>query len=380
MKFAILNEPCLISIAVVALLASGAPLAAQTASLPAAGAPQSAAHIGTISGTIRATNGKAWPNVAIKFYEDTANFNPANPSEIRVPPKFTVATDQAGRYKAELPAGTYIMKLTSSGQLVCQIRVPIYSGVDTPGDMDFKFFQTKYGDVLKQFDAGDKALADVTKIRDEIDKLQSDLDAAGLRAAADYRQGMASADEDNFFSRFFFLAKLGDTYDAMGAYATAAENYKAALELKPDAIAYSNLANDLAKSGSFDEAEAACEKSVALNPATAAQTYVNLAINLYNAGRFERAIAPAKKSTELDPMSAKGWYVLGASLAGTVQFKQQGEKMVPDIPQGTIEAFQKAISMDSRGTWGKLSQEGVDQLHRMQAGIATKEFAVPIKQ
>ena len=380
MKLAVFNKAFPSLFLVVIALACGARGVAQTTSPQAAPASQSNAHTGTISGTILATNGKPWPNVAVNFYDDTSNFNPVNPTEIRIPPKATATTDQNGRYSIQLPAGTYIMKVTSSGQFVCQIKVPVYSAVDTPGDMDFKSFQAKYADVVKQFDAGDKALADVAKIRDEINKLQSDLDAAGLRAAADYRQGMASADEDNFFSRFFFLAKLGDTYDAMGAYATAAENYKAALELKPDAIAYSNLANDLAKSGSFDEAEAACEKSVALNPATAAQTYMNLAINFYNAGRFERAVTPARKSTNLDPTSAKAWYVLGASLAGTVQFKQQGAKMVPDIPPGTIEAFQKAIRMDARGTWGKLSQEGVDQLHRMQAGIATKELAVPIKQ
>jgi Flp pilus assembly protein TadD len=364
--------------ALVAATSGSGPAGAQ--GTPRGGSVQASSHVGTIAGTILASNGKPWPSVVISYYDMTSNFNPANPTEIRIPPRMTVRTAEDGRYKVELPAGTYIMKVMKGEQVLCQIKVPVYSGVETPGDMNFKTFLTSYADVVNRFETGDKALVEVNRIRDQINKLQTDLEAAGMRATAEYRHGLNSAEEDNFYSRFFLLAKLGETYDAMGAYATAAESYQQALELKPDAIAYGDLSNDLAKSGRFDEAAAACEKSAQLNPATAPQAYMNLAINFYNVGRFEAAVVPARKSTELDPTSAKEWYVLGAALAGAVQFKQQGDKYVADIPPGTMEAFQKTISMDSKGTWGKLAQEGVDQLHRMQAGIATKELAVPIKQ
>lgn len=341
---------------------------------------QSAGHMGTIAGTILAVNGKPWNAIAISYYDVTTNFNPADPSEIRVPPKAIARTGEDGKYRVELPAGNYIMKVVKGEQVLCQIKVAVYAGMETPGDMNFKTFVASYSELVTRFDTGDKALADVMKIRDQINKLQSDLEVAGMRATAEYRRGIGSVDEDNFFNRFYLLAKLGETYDAMGAYATAADSYQQALELKPDAIAYGDLSNDLAKSGRFDEAAAACEKSAALNPATAPQSYLNLAINFYNAGRFEAAAVPVRKSTELDPTNAKAWYVLGAALAGAVQFKQQGDKMVADIPAGTMDAFQKTISMDAKGTWGKLAQEGLEQLRKMQAGIATKELAVPIKQ
>lgn len=366
-------------VAAAAMTQGFSPTASAQTGSPATTAP-APGHMGTIAGTILASNGKPWVAIAISYYDMTTNFNPANPSEIRVPPKAVARTGEDGRYRVELPAGTYVMKVMKAEQVLCQIKVAVFAGMETPGDMNFKNFVGNYADLVSRFDTGDKALADVNKIREQINRLQADLETAGLRATAEYRHGLNSTEEDSFFNRFYLLAKLGETYDAMGAFATAADSYQQALALKPDAIAYGDLSNDLSKAGRFDEAAAACEKSAQLNPATAPQAYLNLAINFYNAGRFEAAVAPARKSTELDPTNAKEWYVLGAALVGTVQFKQQGDKVIADIPAGTLEAYQKVISMDAKGTWGKLAQEGLEQLKQMQAGIATKELAVPIKQ
>jgi Flp pilus assembly protein TadD len=39
---------------------------------------------------------------------------------------------------------------------------------------------------------------------------------------------------------------------------------------------------------------------------------------------MKEAVEPLKKATELDPKSAQAWYLLGAALVGSMDYKQNG--------------------------------------------------------
>src|SRR5258706_13858739 len=93
----------------------------------------------------------------------------------------------------------------------------------------------------------------------------------------------------------------------------------------------------------------AYKKSAELDPPNAAQAYRNGGITLYNAGKMKEAVEPLKKATELDPKSAQAWYLLGASLVGSMDYKQVGSKLEVVVQPGTVEAYKKAVVVDPSG-------------------------------
>jgi hypothetical protein len=56
----------------------------------------------------------------------------------------------------------------------------------------------------------------------------------------------------------------------------------------------------------------------------------------------------------------------------TMEFKQEGDKMVPVLQPGTQEAYQKAIALDPTGVWGAQAKQGLEALQAMGLGIDTK--------
>ncbi len=52
-------------------------------------------------------------------------------------------------------------------------------------------------------------------------------------------------------------------------------------------------------------------------------------------------------------------------------FKKVGDKDVPDVQPGTVEAYQHAIDLDPNGPWGTQAKQGLDMLNQIAPGIAT---------
>jgi cytochrome c-type biogenesis protein CcmH/NrfG len=98
----------------------------------------------------------------------------------------------------------------------------------------------------------------------------------------------------------------------------------------------------------------------------------NFSIGLYNSGRIKESVDPLKKATAADPKNAQAWYLLGAALVNTMDFKQEGDKMVPVMQPGTQEAYQNAIQLDPNGPWGNQAKQGLEALQAMGVGIDTK--------
>lgn len=333
-----------------------------------AAAPALAQSKGSVAGTIRDRAGKPWPYITVTFFGIGAQV------------EAVANTHDDGKYRVDLGAGNYGMELRERGRFLIRIAVTVFAGSETPGDVDFKTFESAYRDLQEHFESGQKDLDQIKKTREQMARLQNEIDQSGARAVADLQQALSSTGEgDEFLHRFSVLAKLGETYDAMGDYDEAARYYSQAVALHPDAVAFDDLSNDLAKSGKFSEASDACKRSVELDPARAAHVYLNFAINLYNAQHFQDALAPAREAAGLDSGNAKTWYVLAASLAGTITFIQSGDKMSPIVPEGLTEAYEKTVALDPNGKWGHLAQDGLHQLQQMMQGIETKASTKPIR-
>jgi hypothetical protein len=105
----------------------------------------------------------------------------------------------------------------------------------------------------------------------------------------------------------------------------------------------------------------------------------NLAVGLYNSGRIKESVDPLKKATEADPKSAQAWYLLGAALVNTMAFKTEGDKLIPVITPGTLEAYQHAIDLDPNGTYGAQAKQGIEALQAMGLGVDTKVGNAPAK-
>lgn len=323
---------------------------------------------GSVAGTIRDRSGKPWSLITVTFLGSAGHV------------EAVASTHDNGKYKVDLPAGNYAMELRERGRFMVRIAVSVFANTETPGDVDFKSFESAYQNLQQHFETGEKDLDQIKKVRDQIVKLQSEVDQSGIRAFAELQQALLSTgDGDQFFHRFSVLAKLGETYDAVGDYDQAAHYYSQAVALRADAIAYDDLSNDLAKSGDFTGASDACKRSIELDPARAGHVYLNLAINLYNAQHFQEALVPARQAAAADSASAKTLYVLASALAGTITFVQSGDKISPVVPDGLTEAYGKTVALDPNGKWSHLAQDGLHQLQQMMSGVETKASLKPIR-
>jgi tetratricopeptide (TPR) repeat protein len=176
-------------------------------------------------------------------------------------------------------------------------------------------------------------------------------------------------------NRGLVLARLGEAYEITGKYADAASTYQQAVAVKPDPASYNNLGNSLARTGKVDDALTAYQKAIDLDPNNTAMYWRNFAVGLYNSGRIKESVVPLKKATEADPkgpQAAQAWYLLGAALVNTMEFKTEGDKVTPIMQPGTVEAYQKAMELDPNGVYGAQAKDGLEQLQAMGLGISTK--------
>jgi len=89
------------------------------------------------------------------------------------------------------------------------------------------------------------------------------------------------------------------------------------------------------------------------------------------------AISPLQKATTADPKDAQAWYLLGSAYTGTIETKQEGDKMTYIIPSGTAEAYQKCIDADPNGSYAAQCKMMLDGLAAMSGGDATTVGARP---
>jgi tetratricopeptide (TPR) repeat protein len=349
--------------------------------------PVTAQSMAGVSGVVTDLEGKPLADVTVIFKSPDTGLS------------YTSKTDKNGHYsQVGMRPGLYDVTLKQKDQIIFTTKQPITPAPDNVFDIPFKEYarkespeeaaarkkqeeeHQKFQGMKAHFDAG-RAKADAAQqLRTEIAKAPADQRAPmqeklkGLYqdALTEFQQSQqAASDKDPNLHVVWY--NLGDTYDRMGKYQEAAEAYQKAIDLKPDVAGYyNNLGNVLAKLGKIPEATKAYEKSVALDPSNAAGVWLNSGIVLYNANRLADAVEPLQKATALNPKNPQAWYLLGASLVATMDVKQEGDKMIPVLKPGTVEAYQKCLELDPNGPWGAQAKQGLEQLQSIGAGVDTK--------
>jgi tetratricopeptide (TPR) repeat protein len=312
---------------------------------------------------------------------------------------FEVKTDKNGNYvQAGMRSGIYEIAMKVKDTVVYQAKIRIAAGEDHEENVNFKDIKAQQGaaqseaqkkaeedakkfeGVKGHFEAAIADLDQAKQIRSEMQSAPSDqrgplrekLGQLAEQAASEFQAaGQAMSETD--VNRHVVMAKLGESYEVEGKYEEAAAAYQKAIDLKPEQAAYyNNLGNVLAKLGKIPEAQGAYQKSATVDPPNAANAWRNLGIVLFQSGNYKDAVDPLKKSLDLDPKSAQGWYVLGATLVGLMDTKKEGDKLIPILQPGTVEAYQKCLDLDPNGPYGAQAREGLAQLQAMGLGIETK--------
>ncbi len=200
------------------------------------------------------------------------------------------------------------------------------------------------------FDAGTAALEQAKQLRAQIDKMPKDQQAAAQgqlqdtagKAVSELQQALeGTADTDP--NRHIVLARLGDAYETDAKYTEAADAYtqgrgpqaRSWLLQQPRQLPGSNrqggrrpgppTKRPLNSTPPIPRCTGATSRSACTTP-----------------GRIKESVDPLRKATEADPKNAQAWYLLGAALVNTMEFKQDGDKLVPVLQPGTIEAYQKS--------------------------------------
>ena len=349
-------------------------------------APRAAAQDGVVTGQILDVTGKPWADLAIQAISDQGA-------------KSDTKTDKDGNFAIRgLRNGVYTVAIqlpAPNKPYEVKIRV---SGADTPKvNLNFKDVvakqgaeyseaqkkqeeeQKKFQGLKAHFEAGvgfltqaGQAKTDLAKASaDQRDAKKQEVKDLSDKAVTELEAAKAAAGEKDPNLNLVW-ARLGDAYELDGRSDDAINAYKQAIELKPTAAYYNNLGGIYGRAGKINEAMEAYKKSAELDPPNAAQAYRNGGITLYNVGKMKEAVEPLKKATELDPKSAQAWYLLGAALVGSMDYKQVGSKLEVQVQPGTVEAYQKAVELDPNGPYGQQAKQGLEALQQIAPGIDTK--------
>jgi tetratricopeptide (TPR) repeat protein len=164
------------------------------------------------------------------------------------------------------------------------------------------------------------------------------------------------------------LSNLGLVYNGVGEHQEAITVLEQAAILKPAAGTYMELGTDQAQVGRMQEAAAACDKVLTVDPAAKnmlASCYKNIAIVLTNKGNLAEAITPLQKATQINSQDALAWKLLGDALTNTITSKSEGDKVVYVIPPGTIEAYERYLQLEPNGPYAGEVQAAVEGLTKL---------------
>ena len=250
----------------------------------------------------------------------------------------------------------------------------------------------QFQNLKAHFDSGVAAMNQGNQLRAQLQSLPPDQQAAlkaqmkGFydTAATEFDQArQATGEKDSNLPKI--EANLGAAYEAAGQvgcqptattcpeFSKAVEAFQKATELAPtNGNYFIGLATNLTRVGKIPEAEAACGKAAAIDPANAGVCWRNIGIVLRNANKMKEAIDPLKKATEADPKNPDGWYLLGASLLAGMDYKQEGDKITYIVLPGTADAYQKYLDLAPNGPHAQECKDALASLAALGQGVETK--------
>jgi tetratricopeptide (TPR) repeat protein len=365
--------------------------------VPAIAAAQGSTRV---EGQVMDPQGNPWPDVTIEI------------KSVDSGQTLTVKTDKEGRYSQLLPRGgvyTTVL-LNEKANLNFTEKHNVNAGQVNTITFNFKELieqaaQAKAANAEEQkkaaeqaaafsnmkghFDAGIAAINDSNQVRqqlatapaDQKSALQDKLKADGQTAVTEFQQAEQGATDPK--NHALIWANLGQAYDTAGDPTNAANSYQKAIDLQPQPTYYVSLSTALAKAGTAQndpavtsqkvaDAGAACDKAAALDPMTASPCWKNIGIVLNNKGDLKDAILPFQKAAQANPKDAQTWFLLGGAYTGTIDTRQEGDKVVYIVPPGTTEAYQKCIDADPNGPYAPQAKLALDGIAQLSGGVQTQ--------
>jgi tetratricopeptide (TPR) repeat protein len=260
----------------------------------------------------------------------------------------------------------------------------------------------KFKNMKAHFDAGVAAMTQSDSLKTQIgtatgdqkSSLRSQRTQVCATAVTEFSAASEGVGEKDVKNHAMILGNLGQADECAGKYDDAVASFQKAIDLQPASSYYTGLATNLANVGAaskdpadadakFAAASDACAKGDALAsasggaaaggsaPAAADTCWKNLGIVLSNKGKLKEAIRPLQKATTIDPKDQQAWYLLGSAYTGTIDTKQEGDKMTYIIPPGTKDAFQKCIDLGAENAIGQQCKQTLDGLAAMGGGEDT---------
>ncbi|MGB8523079.1 MAG: carboxypeptidase regulatory-like domain-containing protein [Candidatus Acidiferrales bacterium] len=359
-----------------------------------------AQQTGRLDGEIIDRDGKPYTDVTVELK------NPATGQT------YNLKTDKNGKFtQIGLPDGVYTITLTNKKDNLSY--GPVQTLVDRAKDNNFKVDfkqllaetaashpeeikkrteeEDKFKAMKGHFDAGVAAMSDANDLQKQIKTaatadqkapLQEKRTSDCQKAITEFQQAEQGVGPKEVGNHATVWQDIGAADECVGHYDEAADAFQKAVDLKPQAAYYTGLSTNLANSatGQTDpkvaesklaDANADCEKALALEPAVGGTCYKNVGIVLSNKGRQKDAVVPLQKATQANPQDGQAWYLLGSALSAGIEPKQEGEKMLYIIPPGTKEAYQKCIDIAPNTPLAAQAKEALDGLNALSGGADT---------
>ena len=293
---------------------------------------------------------------------------------------------------ANLPPFTRKFQIAEgqSGSLVIDYKKIMAEYAASPEAKEHEKEENAFKTMKTHFDAGHQLMTQADTVGQQIRtapadqkaSLESQRTADCQNAANDFAEAAKGVQPKDVKNASVVLANLGSAYECAGQYDQAVDAFQKSIDAQPNAGAYTRLSTNLANAAvaqndptvlqnKVNQAQAACDKAAALDPASAKVCWKNLGIVLYNKQHQKEAVAAFQKVTSLDPKDAQTWFLLGSSLAAQIDSKQEGGKVVYIVPPGTTDAYQKCIDADPSGPYAPQCKAGLQELAELSGGQST---------
>lgn len=307
--------------------------------------------------------------------------------------------DANGDYTGSAPPGTYSLIYRTPGMPQDKDadkfeNIKIVVGQDTTADDDMsreEYIKSLPAETQKQLEEMKKHNAEALKANAVIKNLNADLkaaqgdihDADGARAAAQQQLGASATKTDltnkeneiktakytdviTLMSRDTQLrptesvlwAYLGQGQLGLKKYDDAETSFKKAIDLdnaskKPrpeiQGLANAGLGEIYARTNKVDQANAAYDAAVKIDPTKAGFYYKNEAVIYSQIGNGDAQAAAADKAITANPNDPLPYYLKGQALIAKASVDPKTQRIV--LPPGCGEAYQKYLELDPNGPY-----------------------------